>query len=124
MIKRSGVFLCLLILLFCITTFAEEDGRQLSDQLIELEGSKGRILVFPNFLPGPKGPVVKFVMFGIYNFPEVLVRTVDETVAPDVTTVRFSEGDRFSGWFDIPEEEIVSIWINGWFIPWEDARRQ
>jgi hypothetical protein len=124
MIRRSGVVLFLLIVLFCITTFAQENGRPLSDQLIELEGSKGRILVFPNFFPGPKGPIVKFVMFGIYKFPEVLVRTVDETVTPDVTTVHFPKGDRFSGWFDIPEEEIVSIWIDGWFIPWEDARRQ
>ena len=123
MIRRSGIVLCLLIVLSFVTTFAQENGGQPSDQLIQLESSKNRILVFPKFFTGPKGPIVKFVMFGIHEFPEVLVRTVDETVTPDVTTVHFSEGNRFSGWFDIPEEEVVSIWIDGWFIPWEDARR-
>ena len=114
----------MLTVFFCITTSAQENGGMPFDQLIQLEGSKGSILVFPKFFQGPKGPIVKFVMFGIYKFPEVLIRTVDETVTPEVTTVYFSKGDRFSGWFDIPEEEIVSIWINGWFIPWEDARIQ
>jgi hypothetical protein len=124
MIKRTVFVFFLFIVLSFATSLAQEDDRSLPDQLIELEGSNGRILVFPKFFPGPKGPVVKFVMFGIYKFPEVFVRTIDETFTPDVTTVHFSKGDRFSGWFDIPEEEIVSIWIDGWFIPWEDTRIQ
>ena len=124
MIRRFGLIVSLLVMLCCSTTLAQEANRPLSDKLIELEGSHGRILVFPNFIPGPKGPIVKFVMFGIYELPEVLVRTVDETITAEVTTVRFSRGERFSGWFHIPDKEIVSIWIDGWFISWEDARSQ
>jgi hypothetical protein len=63
-------------------------------------------------------------MFGIDYPPEVLVRTTDEMLTPDITAVYFSQGERFSGWFDVPEAEIITIWINGWFIPWEDERMQ
>ena len=91
------------------------------DELIEVEANEGKILVFPSAVSGPDGPIIKFVMFGVYEVPEVVIDTMAESVSPNITTIYFVEGHRFYGWFKAPKEEIISIWINGWFIPWEDV---
>jgi len=48
----------------------------MTEELIELEGDEGRILVFPAPCSGPNGPVVRFVMFGVREIPEVIIDTV------------------------------------------------
>jgi hypothetical protein len=91
-------------------------------QLIELEGEEGRILVFPHALPGPHGPVIKCIFFGIYEILEIAIHTATGTISPRVTTISFSEGYRFSGRFDAPRRKILSLWSNGWFITWENGQ--
>ena len=121
------LFTILSILLLCLFSpalMAQEttqiETATISGKLIELEGEDGKILVFPSPISGPDGPIIKFVMFGVYETPEVVVDTVKETIYAKVTTIQFTEGRRFFGWFEVPEEEIVSIWINGWYIAWGD----
>lgn len=114
------IFSALLFGLLSIHAIAQEAGETRAHELIEIEATDGRILVFPSLLPGPNGPIIKFVMFGVYATPEVVIDTMTESIYPHVTAVHFIEGQRFSGWFDVPQEKIVSIWINGWFIPWVD----
>jgi len=60
-------------------------------------------------------------VFGVYEVPEVVIDTMAESVSPNITTIDFVEGHRFYGWFKAPKEEIKSIWINGFFIPWGDV---
>ena len=114
------IFCILLFAFLSLNVIAQEEGEIETQELIELEGDEGRILVFPSPLPGPDGPIIKFVMFGVYEIPEVVIDTMNESISPHATTIHFIEGHRFSGWFDVPKEKIISIWINGWFIPWED----
>ena len=114
------IFCVLLCGFLSIHGMAQEAGEIEPNELIELEGDEGKILVFPSPIPGPEGPIIKFVMFGIYKTPDVVIDTVTESISPKVTTINFREGHRFSGWFDAPKEKIISIWINGWFIPWGD----
>ena len=114
----------LLLCLFSTPLMAQETPQTetipITAKLIEMEAEDGKMLVFPSPITGPEGPVIKFVMFGVYETPEVVVDTVKETIYAKVTTIQFTEGRRFFGWFEVPEEEIVSIWINGWYIPWGD----
>lgn len=114
------LFSVLLFGLLSIHAIAQEVGETKAHELIEIEATEGRILVFPSPLQGPDGSIIKFVMFGVHATPEVVIDTMTESIYPHVTTIYFIEGRRFSGWFDAPQEKIVSIWINGWFIPWGD----
>ncbi|HNY50571.1 MAG TPA: hypothetical protein PLV50_07130 [Smithella sp.] len=114
----------LLILIICLsavlplTAMAQDDPGIRSNQMIEVRGAEGKILVFPQAVSGPKGPVIKFVMFGITNTPEVIVVTKDAASSITITTIDFRQGDKFFGWFDVPQEAITELWINGYQIPW------
>jgi hypothetical protein len=114
------IFSFLLFGLLSIHVIAQEAGEIRAHELIEIEATEGKILLFPSHLQGPDGPIIKFVMFGVYAAPEVVIDTMTESIYPHITTIHFIEGQRFSGWFDVPQEKIVSIWINSWFIPWVD----
>lgn len=92
-----------------------------ADAMIEVDGIEGKILVFPSTGSGPDGPIIKFVVFGVYELPEVIIDTMVDSVVPNITTIDFKEGHRFYGWFKVPKEEIKTIWINGLSIPWRDG---
>ena len=119
LIILSVLFMCFFL---SIQAMAQDSGKVEIHELIELEGEEGRILVFPRPLPGPHGPVIKCILFGVYEIPEIAIHTASRTISPRVTTISFSEGYRFSGWFNAPREKILSLWINGWFIPWENGQ--
>ena len=113
--------------IFCIFLFfllpnfliAQEGELSESSQLIEIDGYEGKILVFPHEIIGPDRYFIKFVIFGVYEIPEVVVDTPKEVLFMDTTTIYFKEGIRYSGSFEAPEEEIHRIWINNNLIPWE-----
>ena len=115
--------------IFCIIVFfllpnfliAQEGELSESFQLIEIDGYEGKILVFPQELYGPDKPLIKFVIFGVYEIPEVVVDTPKEVFFMDTTTIYFKEGIRYSGIFEAPVEEIYRIWINNNLIPWESS---
>jgi hypothetical protein len=120
----QGVLSIFFSVLFSISPQILGADEPKSNGLIGLYSRSGKILVYPDFLPGPNGPVIKFVVFGAYEVPEILVRTPNALTQFPVTTVFFEKANRFSGWIDAPQEEIVSIWIDGWLIEWEDHRWQ
>jgi len=97
---------------------AQDDPEMKANQMIEVRGAEGKILVFPQAVSGPKGPVIKFAVFGITAIPEVIVVTSDTAFPAAVTTIDFRPGDKFFGWIDVPQEAITEIWINGYQIPW------
>ena len=101
------------------SVFSEEPNQE---KLIEIEGDEGKILVFPSIIAGPQKPIIKFVMFGVYEIPEVVIDTPSESFFADVTTVTFLEGNRFSGFIEVPDEEIVRLWINDNFVSWEEDK--
>jgi hypothetical protein len=123
--RQCGIFFLVLLTAFSYTlSQGRETGPPEFSRLIEIDAENGRILIFPDFLPGPEGPILKFLMFGIEEPPEVILRTDKGLVSAQVTTISFNKGHRFSGWVAAPEEEVISIWINGWFVEWRDSRWQ
>ena len=117
-----ALFVLVVCFFLSIQAAAQGSGEEGIHELIEIEGDEGKILVFPHPLPGPHGPVIRCILFGVYEAPEIAMHTVTGTISPLVTTISFREGHRFSGWFDAPREEVLSLWINGWFIPWEHGQ--
>jgi hypothetical protein len=103
-----------------LMTMAQDNAEVKATKLIEVSGDHGKILVFPHPVSGPMGPVIKFVMFGITEPPEVIVVTKDMAFPVTVTTIDFRTGDKFFGWFEVPTESITALWMNGVRIPWEN----
>ena len=117
-------FLLTLIICFAavlpLIAQAQDDPVIKANQMIEVRGAEGKIWVFPQAVSGPKGPVIKFAVFGITAIPEVIVVTNDVASPAALTTMDFRPGDKFFGWIDVPQEAITEIWINGYQIPWEN----
>lgn len=111
----------MLVLVMAIFLMAGWGGISHSKEAIESGGNKDKILVFPLPITGPDGLIIRFVVFGVSKVPDVVIDTVTDTIYPYVTTIHFVEGDKFYGWFNKPEEKVMSIWIDGWFISWEDV---
>ena len=111
------LIICLLAVM-PLMALAQDNTEIKATKLIEVSGDNGKILVFPHPVSGPKGPVIKFVMFGITETPEVIVVTKDTAFPVTVTTIEFRTGDKFFGWFEVPLEAMTELWINSVQIPW------
>jgi hypothetical protein len=105
-----------------LIALAQDNTETKTNKLIEVKGEEGKILVFPNPISGPNGPIIKFVMFGISASPEVVIVTKDAAFSTAVTTIDFKQGEKFFGWFEVPQEDIIELRINGQFIPWENNK--
>ncbi len=115
-------FIVTLIICFIVAmpilALAQDNTETKTNKLIEVNGEEGKILVFPNPISGPNGPIINFVMFGVSASPEVIIVTKDAAFPAAVTTIDFKQGEKFFGWFEVPREEIIELWINGQLIPW------
>lgn len=119
--KRFFVTLIIcLVAAMPILALAQDNTETKTNKLIEVNGEEGKILVFPYPISGPHGPIIKFVMFGISASPEVVIVTKDAAFPAAVTTIDLKQGEKFFGWFEVPDEEIIELWLNGQFIPWEN----
>ena len=117
-----NIFLLLILLFISSNAIPQHINELKAKALIEVEGDEGKILVFPSPITGPNGPILKFLMFGIYKAPKVVIETITESFCINVTTIDFKEGYLFSGWFQLPEDEIIRIWINDNFINWRPCK--
>jgi hypothetical protein len=80
----------------------------------------GEILVFPELSAGPNGDIIKFVVLNAEEVPKVSLDIGSEILEDvEVIKISFEQGTKFFGWFDIPQEELYTIWINGNPIVWE-----
>ena len=83
----------------------------------------GNVLVFPEPSMGPNGDIIKFVVFNAEEIPKVSLDIGSEILEDvEVIEITFKPGERFFGWFDMPEEELYTIWVNDNPIVWEDIR--
>lgn len=103
---------------------ADSSTRELDDleeegEMIESQGPDGRILVFSDLYRGPDGPVIKFVAFGVDDIPRVVIDTPEGAIDARVTSIYYMPEYRFSGWVNAPEGEILGLWINDQYIPWQ-----
>ena len=114
-------FICI-VAAMPILALAQDNTETKTNKLIEVSGEDGKILVFPHPISGPNGPIIKFVLFGISASPEVVIVTKDAAFPVAVTTIDFKQGEKFFGWFEVPREEIIELWINGQFIPWQNNK--
>ena len=81
------------------------------------------ILVFPEPSIGSNGDIIKFVVFNTEEIPKVSLDIGSEIVeALEVKKITFEPEKRFFGWFDMPEGELYTIWINDNPIVWKDIR--
>ncbi len=124
--KKCAIIITILLvgLILSIHTIAQDELETKAKKLIEVEGEEGRILVIPTPISGPAGQIIKFVVFGTYKTPEVVIEIASELLSAIVTTIEFKEGYLFSGWFDVPKQEITNLWINGNSIPWKTEDRK
>jgi hypothetical protein len=79
-----------------------------------------KILIFPEPSIGPNGDIIKFVIFNAEEVPKVSLDIGSEVLKDvEVTKISFEQGIKFFGWFDVPQEELYTIWINDNPIVWE-----
>jgi len=89
------------------------------DTLCSDADRKDQIIVSPSPISGPNGKIIRFVVFGADETPEVIVVTQHASFSATLTTIDFQAGVKYFGRFDVPQNEIVELIINGQSIPWD-----
>jgi hypothetical protein len=116
--KRFLIFCMILsFAVIPIYTSAQTAAETKGEKLIEVTAEQGKILVFPSPISGPDGKIIRFVVYGAQNEPEVVIATKDGSFSAVITAIEFKKGEKYFGWFDVPQEEIYDVWINGNLIP-------
>jgi hypothetical protein len=114
------ISMILSLAVFPIYTSAQTGTQTKGDELIEVAGEQGKIMVFPSPVSGPDGKIIRFVVYGAKTEPEVVIVTKDDSFSAVITTIDFKKGDKYFGWFNFPQEEIVELRINGCLVPWDN----
>lgn len=95
-----------------------------SNEMLSGGYSGNEILIFPESSIGPNGnDIITFVVLGAEIVPTVLLDTGDKNLENvKVTKITFELGIKFFGFFEIPEKELYTIWVNNNEIIWEEIR--
>ncbi len=113
------LILCMILsfAVFPVYTSAQTGTETKGEPLIEVATEQGIIMVFPAPISGPNGKIIRFVVYGAQDEPEVVIATKDGSFSAAITTIDFKKGEKYFGWFDVPQEEAYELWINGNLIP-------
>lgn len=119
---KRFLILCLILSFAVIPAYmsAQAAEETKGEQLIEVICEQGKILVFPSPITGPNGKIIRFVVYGAETAPEVVIATKDGSFSAVITAIDFKQGEKYFGWFDVPQAEIYELWINGNLIPSEN----
>src|SRR5512137_856815 len=107
--------LCMILsfAVFPVYTSAQIGTETKGEQLIEVTAQQGKILVFPSPVSGPNGKIIRFVVYGAEEQPQVVIATRDSSYSAVLTVIDFKKGEKYFGWYDAPKEETYELWING-----------
>ena len=116
---KRFLMLCLILSFAVIPAYASVQAAEETkgEPLIEVTCEQGKIMVFPAPVTGPDGKIMRFVVYGAQAEPEVIIATKDGSFSVFVTAIDFKQGEKYFGWFDVPQEEILELRINGNLIP-------
>lgn len=118
----KNFLMIIMILSFAVFAFpasAQTGMERQEEPLIEVSCEQGKILVFPTPISGPDGKIIRFVVYGAETEPEVVIITKDGSLSAVITAIDFKKGEKYFGWFDVPQEETYELRINGNLIPRE-----